>query len=64
MPRLSALPKHLCAAVAVVSVYAIPAVAAPPVQTGPEVTPAQHDFLPSLRGVQPRPDELLPGGGN
>ncbi|HET7402021.1 MAG TPA: hypothetical protein VFJ62_09575 [Usitatibacter sp.] len=38
--------------------------AAPPVQTGPEVSPAQHDFLPSLRGVQPRPDELLPGGGH
>ncbi|HWH41915.1 MAG TPA: hypothetical protein VNU21_18835 [Usitatibacter sp.] len=64
MPRLSALPKHLCAAIAVASIYATPAVAAPPVQTGPEVTPAQHDFLPSLRGVQARPDELLPGGGN
>jgi hypothetical protein len=63
MPRLSALPKHLCTAFAVTLLYAIPAAAAPPVQTGAEVTPAQHDFLPSLRGVLPRPGELSPGNG-
>jgi len=39
------------------------AVAAPDVLRGPEVTPAAHsDFLPSLRGVMPRPDEFSPSG--
>jgi hypothetical protein len=53
--------KRLFAAAVFIAAFACPAasIAAPPADNGPpDVSPAvSHDFLPSLRGVMPRPDD-------